>query len=108
MDTTGKTNIEAVTDISIIDSDCLADLDDDPPGLDHTRSEIKHNKCPLIRRINHKLGVLTQIVLGSLVGGMTGAYMGFPPIMEEIKHKQCVLADDGIHIKTCQWAYKVG
>lgn len=64
MDTIINTNIEATTDTNTIANvDAFADLDDDPPGLYHTRADQRSSRFPIIRIIKKKIGIITQLVL---------------------------------------------
>ena len=109
MDTTINTNIEATADVNTIASvDAFADLDDDPPGLYHTRVDQRFSKFPIIRLIKKKIGIITQLVLGSLVGGMTGSYIGSPSAIEDSNHSKCIFTAGGLPAKACPWAYKIG
>jgi hypothetical protein len=109
MDTTINTNIEATTDISNIDNmDAFADLDDDPPGLCTQRRTHHKNRPTFIKYIKQRLGILAQLALGSLVGGMAGSYVGFPSSIENSRHSQCILTAGGLPAKACPWAYKIG
>ena len=109
MDTTINTNIEATTDISNTNNvDAFADLDDDPPGLYHTRADQHFSEFQIVRFIKKKIGIITHLILGSLVGGMTGSYIGFPSVIVDSNHNQCIFTAGCLTAKVLPLSYKIG
>lgn len=94
MDTTiNNNNIGYINDVNnfaetVDERDVFADLDDDPPGVDFHRADKHINRSSIIRLIQQRIGVLTQIAIGTLVGGIAGTYIWAIPESGECPKNQ--------------------
>lgn len=80
MDTVINNSIGYINDVNnfaeaVDERDVFADLDDDPPGLDLHSADKHISRHSLIRYIKRRLGILTQLAIGTLAGGAVGIYV---------------------------------